>query len=31
MKRIKSGRAVGLDDILVEIWRCVEVRAVDFF
>ncbi len=31
MKRMKSGKAVGPDEIPVEAWRCVGETAVKFF
>ncbi|KAK3536844.1 hypothetical protein QTP86_027040, partial [Hemibagrus guttatus] len=30
LKRMKSGKAVGPDDIPVEVWKCVEEAAVEF-
>ncbi|KAK3530793.1 hypothetical protein QTP70_002820 [Hemibagrus guttatus] len=30
LKRMKSGKAVGPDDILVEVWRCLGEAAVEF-
>ena len=30
MKRIKTGKAVGPDDIPVETWRCLGELAIDF-
>ena len=30
MNRMKTGKAVGPDDILVEAWRCLGELAVDF-
>ncbi|KAK3568400.1 hypothetical protein QTP86_005554 [Hemibagrus guttatus] len=30
LKRMKSGKAVGPDDILVEVWKCLEEAAVEF-
>ncbi|KAK3548575.1 hypothetical protein QTP70_014501, partial [Hemibagrus guttatus] len=30
LKRMKSGKAVGPDDIPVEIWKCLGVAAVEF-
>uniref|UniRef100_A0AAR2JL50 ribonuclease H n=1 Tax=Pygocentrus nattereri TaxID=42514 RepID=A0AAR2JL50_PYGNA len=30
LKRIKNGKAVGPDDIPVEVWRCLGEKAVDF-
>ncbi|KAK3550442.1 hypothetical protein QTP86_025682 [Hemibagrus guttatus] len=30
LKRMKSGKAVGPDDILVEVWKCLGEAAVDF-
>lgn len=29
MKKMKSGNAVGQDEVPVEVWRCLEQRAVD--
>ena len=31
LKRMKIRKAVGLDDILVEVWICIGERAVEFF
>ncbi|KAK3544421.1 hypothetical protein QTP86_011159 [Hemibagrus guttatus] len=30
LKRMKSGKAVGPDDILVEVWKCLGEAAVEF-
>ncbi|KAL7841885.1 hypothetical protein SRHO_G00255760 [Serrasalmus rhombeus] len=30
LKRMKNGKAVGPDDIPVEVWRCLGEKAVDF-
>ncbi|KAK3542667.1 hypothetical protein QTP86_032413 [Hemibagrus guttatus] len=30
LKRMKSGKAVGLDDIPVEVWKCLGEAAVEF-
>ncbi|KAK3567165.1 hypothetical protein QTP86_011304 [Hemibagrus guttatus] len=30
LKRMKSGKAVGPDDIPVEVWKCLEEAAVEF-
>ncbi|KAK3561228.1 hypothetical protein QTP86_029608, partial [Hemibagrus guttatus] len=30
LKRMKSGKAVGPDDILVEVWKCLGETAVEF-
>ncbi|KAK3528964.1 hypothetical protein QTP70_014145 [Hemibagrus guttatus] len=30
LKRVKSGKAVGPDDILVEVWKCLGEAAVEF-
>ncbi|KAK3509147.1 hypothetical protein QTP70_020260, partial [Hemibagrus guttatus] len=30
LKRMKSGKAVGPDDILVEVWKCLGESAVEF-
>lgn len=29
MKKMKSGKAVGQDEVPVEVWGCLERRAVD--
>lgn len=29
MKKMKSGNAVGQDEVPVEVWRCLEQRAVN--
>ena len=29
LKGIKNGKAVGPDDILIEVWKCLEGRAVE--
>lgn len=30
MKRMKSGKAGGSDNIAVQVWKCLGERAVDF-
>ena len=30
MKRMKNGKAVGPDDILVEAWKCLGESALEF-
>ena len=31
LKRIKSGKAVGPDDIPVEVWKCLGEVTIEFF
>ena len=30
MKRMKNGKAVGPDDIQVEVWKCLGENALEF-